>query len=110
MLFQAKLDLEKLAGHDIDCMKADFHGRPSDFIRHMEGPGAGRDGLADNLCLGQYVEVRAEVKNTFDMLENDSPGRECENLGEQGKNNYDCKLYCRISFVRVSSFFKKRIN
>lgn len=33
LLAQFKLDLEKLAGHDVDCMKADFHGRPSDFIR-----------------------------------------------------------------------------
>jgi len=100
LLFQAKIDLEKLAGHDIDCMKADFHGRPSDIVRYMDGPSSARDGVADNLCFGQYIEVRAEVKNTFDMLPNDSPGRECDELKSEGKNDYDCKLYCRIEFVR----------
>lgn len=38
--------MEKLSGHDINCMKADFHGRPSDYIRTLDGPGAGRDGVA----------------------------------------------------------------
>lgn len=112
--------MEKLSGHDINCMKADFHGRPSDYIRTLDGPGAGRDGVAGlflrvnqkivsnkliclgNLCFGQYVEVRVEVKTTFDMLPNDSPGRECEELGADGKNYYDCKLLCRVEYIRVS--------
>lgn len=83
-------------------MKADFHGRPSDFIRAIEGPGSGRDGLADNLCPGQYIEVRAEIKNIFDMLPNDSPSTGCEELSANGKNNYDCKLMCRVEYIRVS--------
>ncbi|KAI6207008.1 hypothetical protein M3Y94_00980600 [Aphelenchoides besseyi] len=101
LFFQIKMDLDKMNGlEDIKCMTVDFHGRPSDEIRYMGGPAAAKDGVAENLCPGEYAEIRAEVKATYDMLENDSPGRSCEDLTSNGKNDYDCKLQCRIEFIR----------
>lgn len=101
---QFKMDLDALEGQDVVCMRADFHGRPSDFIRNTGSAAEKRSGLADEICPGQYMEVRAEVKNIFDMLPNDTPGRECEELFAEGKNSYDCRLYCRIDYIRVSPF------
>ncbi|KAI6239593.1 Amiloride-sensitive sodium channel subunit beta [Aphelenchoides fujianensis] len=100
LFFQTKLDLEKLAGVDLPCMSLDVHGRPSDWVRHMGGSAAGKDGVADNLCPGQYAEIRVEVKAVHESLPSDSPARACEELSADGKNDYDCRLQCRIEYVR----------
>jgi hypothetical protein len=96
------MDLDKLLNQDVGCMRADFHGRPSGFIRAMGNAAERRSGFADEICPGQYIEIRAEVKNIFDMLPNDEPGRECQEYFSEGKNTYDCRLYCRIDYIRVS--------
>lgn len=34
----------------VDCMSLDFHGRPTDLARNMEGKGRIQDGVASEVC------------------------------------------------------------
>ena len=35
------------------------------------------------------------------MLSTDDEGRACDQLAEEGKHDYECKLSCRVDYIRV---------
>lgn len=98
----------------VDCMSLDFHGRPTDLARNMEGKGRIQDGVASELCLGQLHDIEIEIKakyislprkpknnnnNDVDNDDNDN-GAICRNYDENEDNEFDCKSRCRMEMLQ----------
>ncbi|CAK5024733.1 unnamed protein product [Meloidogyne enterolobii] len=92
---------ENLDGEQIDCMTADFHGRPSSTSRFMGSKGITKDGFTDELCLGMMHETTVDVKARYKMLPNKEEGTACADLEDDNADTeWDCHLRCRLEFVR----------
>jgi len=100
-IFQVSHNAEKLADAQVDCMVIDFHGRPSPLTRFMEGKGRVKDGISDELCLGQMHEVAGEVKGEYITLENDEDAIACREVDEEGEDTeFDCRSRCRMEMIK----------
>lgn len=91
---------ENLKGQQVECMTADFHGRPSSSSRFMGNKGIIKDGFTDELCVGMMHETTVEVKARYKMLENDAEGTACHDHESGEDNEWDCYLRCRMEFIR----------
>ena len=91
---------ETLDGQQVDCMSADFHGRPSSSSRFMGNKGTTKDGFTDELCIGMMHETTVELKARYKMLPNDEEGTACRDEDDGGDNEWDCHLRCRLDFIR----------
>nr|CAD2156230.1 unnamed protein product [Meloidogyne enterolobii] len=92
---------ENLDGEQIDCMTADFHGRPSSTSRFMGSKGITKDGFTDELCLGMMHETTVDVKARYKMLPNKEEGTACADLEDDNADTeWDCHLRCRLEFIR----------
>ncbi|PAV62851.1 hypothetical protein WR25_15920 [Diploscapter pachys] len=88
-----------LEGQDLECMTADFHGRPSSIARFIEGKGA-KDGLAEELCHGTRYEVKGEVRAHYEFLPNDDEGTKCREVENDDDDLIGCKLRCRLAMIQ----------
>ncbi|CAD5221369.1 unnamed protein product [Bursaphelenchus okinawaensis] len=82
------------------CISVDFHGYPFDWSKVTEGGGISRDGYHENLCPGLRHDVTVEVKNKYDMLENDEPRTACRDFSDDDDDEFSCRSRCRMELIR----------
>ncbi|CAD5228417.1 unnamed protein product [Bursaphelenchus xylophilus] len=82
------------------CISVDFHGYPFDWSKFTEGGGTSRDGYHENLCPGLRHDVTVEVKNKYDMLENDEAGTACRDFSDEDEDEFTCRTRCRMELIR----------
>ena len=87
---------------EVDCMKLDVRGRPSDEARYLEGKGRAKDGFFDELCIGDTHEVEVEVRSVMKSLpEAEEENKKClVYKGDGAKSEFECRSRCRMELIR----------
>lgn len=98
------LNKTKPTTDDDNCMSLDMHGRPTTMVRNMEGKGRVKDGITEELCIGNIHEVQVDIRALYIMLPNNDKPTACRNYDEGDKNEFDCRSRCRMEMIRVSEY------